>query len=220
MATPTTETYNSLEEAYNFFNEFLFENRLPECLITLQRKGKHSLGFFCPGKFESIEGKPSDELAMNPVHFAARDLIDTLSTLVHEMTHVEQQHFGKPGRRGYHNKAWGLLMKRVGLHPSNSGKPGGKETGQQMTHYIVERGQFEMHCNKLIKQGFLLRWADAESKKKDFEVGVNPDSPDKPKAVNRSNRIKFTCHKCQAQAWGKPSLKVVCGMCRTDMHPR
>jgi hypothetical protein len=30
----------------------------------------------------------------------------SLSTLVHEMAHLQQNHFGKSSRTGYHNKEW------------------------------------------------------------------------------------------------------------------
>ena len=40
------------------------------------------------------------------------------------MTHLEQAHFGKPSRNGYHNKEWADLMERVGLMPSDTGAPG------------------------------------------------------------------------------------------------
>lgn len=219
MATPTTETYNSLEEAYNFFNSRLFDGRLPPCLLTLQRKGKRTLGFFSPARFETEDGESSDELAMNPIHFTARELVDTLSTLVHEMTHVEQQHFGKPGRRGYHNKAWGSLMKRVGLYPSNTGKPGGKETGQQMTHYVMPGGAFEAASGELLARGFAFAWGEAGATKEG--EGDDPDDPDQPKKKpDRSNRIRFMCNACTAKAWGKPTLQVMCGRCKLDMLPR
>jgi hypothetical protein len=65
-----------------------------------------------------------------------------LATLVHEMVHLEQDHFGTPSRSGYHNKEWAAWMDRVGLTPSNTGAPGGKRTGQQVTHYIVPDGPF------------------------------------------------------------------------------
>lgn len=32
-----------------------------------------------------------------------------------------------------------------------------------------------------------------------------------PVAGNRSNRIKFRCPVCAAQAWGKPTLRLICG---------
>jgi hypothetical protein len=31
-------------------------------------------------------------------------------------------------------------MKEIGLHPSATGEPGGKETGKHMSHYIVSGG--------------------------------------------------------------------------------
>lgn len=41
----TTDTYSTLNEAFQFFNERLFNGALPTCLITLQRKGRAN-GFF------------------------------------------------------------------------------------------------------------------------------------------------------------------------------
>jgi hypothetical protein len=62
-----------------------------------------------------------------------------LSTLVHEMVHVWQQHCGTPSKRGYHNKEWATKMKSVGPQPSSTGMVGGKETGQRMSHYCNRR---------------------------------------------------------------------------------
>jgi hypothetical protein len=33
-------------------------------------------------------------------------------------------------------------MKEIGLQPSTIGQPGGKETGQSVTHYIIPGGAF------------------------------------------------------------------------------
>ena len=32
-----------------------------------------------------------------------------------------------------------------------------------------------------------------------------------PLPGNRSNRVKYRCPSCGAQAWGKPSLRLLCG---------
>ena len=48
--TPTSQTYLSLDDAFTFFNERLFGNRLPTCLITLQRH-RSAYGFFWCEKF-------------------------------------------------------------------------------------------------------------------------------------------------------------------------
>ena len=47
----------------------------------------------------------------------------------------------QPGRTGYHNREWASKMLEVGLVPSDTGQPGGKQTGQHMTHYIDPKGR-------------------------------------------------------------------------------
>jgi hypothetical protein len=107
---PTSKTYDGLTEAYAFFNARLFDGKLPSCLITMQRKAK-AYGYFAGGRFGSKDGSEiADEIALNPTHFKGRGLEDSLSTLVHEMAHLWQHHFGKPSRTGYHNKEWAACM--------------------------------------------------------------------------------------------------------------
>ena len=63
--TPTRQTYDELQQAYDFFNERLFSGRLPPCLITLQRE-KHTYGYFSSKRFVGrAAGDTTDELAMN-----------------------------------------------------------------------------------------------------------------------------------------------------------
>ena len=97
-------TYNELTIAYDHFNRELFNSQLPPCLITMQRKNK-AYGYFTGGRFGRRDGKEiTDEIALNPSHFRARTVEQSLSTLVHEMTHLKQHHFGKPSRTGYHKR--------------------------------------------------------------------------------------------------------------------
>ncbi len=217
--SPTNEAYLPLQEAYDFFNARLFNNELPLCLMTLQRKNKKVLGFVSRGNFaRQTSATRTDELAMNPSFLLTRSAIDVLSTIVHEQTHIWQFHVGKPGRRGYHNKEWGTKMKEVGLYPSSTGEPGGKETGEKMTHFIVADGPFQVRANELIARGFTLQWGEAPPE-------TNDNNEDEPggavakKKTDSSNRIRFKCPTCTAKAWGKPSLKIMCGKCRMDMKP-
>src|ERR1700728_4580148 len=160
-SNPTTNPYTSLDAAFAFFNARLFDGRLPACLITMQRS-KSAYGYFAGGRFGSKDGKEvTDEIALNPSHFHERSTEQSLSTLVHEMTHLEQHHFGKPSRSGYHNKEWPGLMKAVGLIPSDTGgAPGGKEIGQKVSHYIESGGRFQRVCAQLIEQGFRPLYAE------------------------------------------------------------
>ena len=88
-----------------YLNRTLFDGELPNCLITLQRS-KRSYGYFCGDRFGRADGLVTDEIALNPRYFHDRPVADVLSTLAHEMAHLWQHHYGKPGRGRYHNREW------------------------------------------------------------------------------------------------------------------
>ena len=96
-STPTAQNYTELQRAYDHFNQALFESALPACLITLQRE-KRTCGYFSHQRFADLDGRTTDEIALNPAYFAVVPLVETMQTLVHEMVHLWQAHFGKPGR--------------------------------------------------------------------------------------------------------------------------
>ena len=108
------------------------------------------LGYFLGDRFVCID-KPediTDEIALNPAGFADRTSMQTMSTLVHEMVHLWQHHFGKTSRAGYHNREWAAKMHEVGLIPTDTGDLGGKETGQKVTHIIEDGGRFQKACDE------------------------------------------------------------------------
>lgn len=229
---PTQETYEELQQAYDWFNKALFGFTLPPCLITLQRN-KRTFGFFCGSRFVNRHGLKTDEIAMNPAFFAVRPVEDVLSTLAHEMVHLWQHHFGKPGRRGYHNREWGMKMKDIGLHPSHTGQPGGKETGEQMTHFILADGTYIKACRGLLATRFALSWYDrfpaqvevvmpsgggVETSLAPIDAVGGLDVVTDPVASDRSNRHKYQCPGCGINAWGKPHLHLVCGSCQVDLN--
>jgi SprT-like family len=195
--------YRAFQEAYDFFNTELFEDSLPNVLVTLQRHA-HSLGYFAPERFSGrTEKAVVHELALNPDGFTERTDEEILSILVHEMAHVWQQSHGKPGRRGYHNKQWAAKMKEIGLQPSDTGAPGGKEVGQRMAHYIVKGGAYAQAYARLKARGFQLHWQSAMEGK---EKG----------APKKSSKTKFTCPDCGQNAWAKPDAHLICGACHDD----
>jgi len=156
---PTEETYAELQQAFNFFNDTLFSGDLPAGLITLQRK-KHSCGYFSAQRFVNRAGDKTDEIALNPAYFAVRPLEEVMGTVVHEMAHQWQAHYGSPGRRRYHNDQWADKMEELGLMPSDTGRPGGKRTGESMSHYIIDGGPFQIACRQLLTTFFRLSWMD------------------------------------------------------------
>lgn len=210
MAAPTNPTkkaYNDLTVAYDFFNGRLFGGRLPPCLITMQRKNK-AYGYFAGGRFGTRDGEEvTDEIALNPSHFKARSDADSLSTLVHEMVHLQQHHYGKPSRAGYHNKEWAVMMRAVGLIPSDTGAEGGRETGQAVSHYIERGGAFERACADLVsRHGFTVPYIEL------WEEGAG-----RKRKAKAASKTKYTCPGCGANAWAKPKTRLVCGDCDEAM---
>lgn len=201
MRDHTKEIYSELTKAYDYFNDTLFNGKLPRCIIVMQRK-RGAAGYFWGKKWENHDEEHADELALNPDVLRSATVIDTLDTLVHEMCHVEQFHFGTPSRNGYHNKEWGTMMHAVGLIPSDTGKEGGKATGQRMTDYPEEGGLFMLAAEAFIESGFNLDWFSNAA----------------PKAAAKKNKTKFTCLDCDAHAWGKPELNITCGDCDSPMY--
>ena len=163
-------------------------------------------GYFSGDRWSNSDGELADEIALNPEHFGTRSIEDVLSTLVHEMVHLWQHHFGKPGRRRYHNKQWAEKMEAVGLGPTDTGKPGGNRTGESMSHFIVKDGSYAKSVAKLLTRGFELSWVD--------RAGGTARRKKKKKVF----RVKYTCSKCSVNAWAKPGVKLVCGICKKRMH--
>jgi predicted SprT family Zn-dependent metalloprotease len=205
MQDPTAITYDELTVAYDHFNARLFDGQLPKCLITMQRKGK-TFGYFAGARFATHDGtEVTDEIALNPAHFRSRSIGQSLSTLVREMVHLQQYHHGKPSRAGYHNRQWATLMRLVGLVPSSTGTPGGKQIGQHVGHYVEPGGRFERACQALLAGGFVLPYAD---------IGQDGEARKKKAA----SKTKYICPGCAANAWAKPETQLVCGACRHAME--
>ena len=194
----TQAEYESFQRAYDFFNKELFGGALPPVLVTLQRKAR-SRGYFSAERFAGRSSRETaHELALNPDHFGRTDE-EILSTLVHEMCHVWQETLGKAPRKSYHDREWAAKMKEVGLFPSHTGEPGGKETGQRVTHYIIADGAFAASFARLRSAGFALRWQSRVD-----------EGGQRKKAASKT---KYTCPNCGRNAWAKPDSELICGGC-------
>ncbi len=204
---PTKVSFDALQTAFDFFNKELFEGKLPQCIILLHRK-KNAHGYFWAERFGSRADKKMtiDEIALNPSTMGTRDVTAVLSTLVHEMVHMEQQHFGKPPKSAYHNKEWAEWMKRVGLIPSTTGSPGGAETGPKCSHYIEKGGVFEKAAAKLLKTGLTLPYSERHFTEKETT------------RAKAKQKVKYICEECDAKVWGKPGMNVICGDCDEVME--
>ena len=221
---PTPQTYAELQQAYDHFNDVLFHGELPACLLTLQRE-KRTQGYFSAKRFVHRDGQTyTDEIALNPAFFSVVPPKEIMQTIVHEMVHAWQYHFGTPGRRCYHNQEWATKMEAIGLMPSSTGQVGGAKTGEKMSDYPITGGAFEQACDQLLGgPRFSISWLDRFPPEPPSEGrSAGPRTPlalsaaleaaiQLPQGDNKSHRVKHRCARCGNQAWSKPGMKLACG---------
>lgn len=195
--TPTEQQTNTLQELYNYYNAELFKGELPNIILSLSRAGSaHTGGFFAPSRWvgKNTETKALHEISLSP-ETLRKEPKTIVSILVHEMVHLWQHEYGKPSRSCYHNSEWADKMESIGLMPSDTGEKGGKRTGQQITHYIIENGKFEKAYEKMDKNLLLpFEHVPLEQKK-------------------TKNKTKYICVGCGAKVWGKEKLRIKCKDC-------
>ena len=224
---PTLEFYDLFQKMFDHFNEFLYNNELPNCMIVITRKN-NVFGYYAKGRWINGNNQKTDELAINPLFFNKCPLLEILQTMAHEMCHLWQEHLGTPSRRTYHNKEWGDKMISIGLMPSNTGKEGGKTTGQQMMEYPIQNGLFLNVARKLIEDKFFTKlWFDISLNLATNEINLDDlseildssvsfDNEEKP--VKDKSKIKYQCVDCKTNVWGKPDLYIICGGCNKDFE--
>jgi len=199
---PTKEQFDAYQAAFGYFNEKLFNQKLPAVILNFSRRAR-AYGFFAPERWRTNGDSPvlTHEISLNPT-LMERGPKDVYSTLVHELCHLNQHENGSPSKNGYHNREWGKMMKEVGLCPSNTGAEGGKETGHRISHYIVPGGKFEQ-AFVAIPQEFILPWnGTVEGKLK----------------VQAPKRVKYHCAACDFNVYStKTDLKLVCGSCQHEI---
>ena len=205
---------SALQKAYRYFNSVLFFNSLNECFFTFSSSYKVA-GFFIRKMWMHKENtnKKFHEISLSK-NILRYEPIVVFSTLVHEMVHLWQFEQGRPSKNNYHNKEWAWKMRDVGLIPSHTGKAEGKETGEKMSHYIESGGRFEIAFEKMPKE-FLLPLTTYESKELLPPVKGNKETNEEKETLikRRKKKQKYFCANCNAKVWGKPNLKIICGIC-------
>ena len=119
-------------------------------------------------------------------------------------------------------------METVGLMPSDTGQPGGKRTGQHMTHYLTKEGRYEQAFHTMPEE-YKLPFTSLEgdwmqslpagtggskvkSGKSEMPVGANVAAGIARGGKSRE-KTKYNCPDCGINVWGKPELNLSCGDC-------
>lgn len=194
----TLKLFGALQGAYNYFKVRLFKDRLSPAVLTLNRNTR-SGGYYMRSAWVDETQNVLPEINISPATLQLSPL-DVMSILVHEMTHHFQHLHGNPGRAGYHNKEFAKFMFCLGLQCSSTGEPGGKQTGERMSHFVLPGGTFHNAFEQMPNE-YLLPFKDFNLQKKFTSFSI------------KKIKIKYQCTGCGINVWGKPNLHIVCEQC-------
>lgn len=204
----TVEQMTAMQGAYDYFNKTLFGSALTQCVLTLNRS-RNVYGYFCPAVWTDGGEIKAAEIALNPdfIHNGdeERTIKEVYSTLVHEMVHFWQEMEGTAPRRCYHNKDFSEKMEYVGLMTSNTGKEGGKRTGQNISHYIIPNGAYDKAFAEMPAE-YILPFKTCLSMQKN-----------RKKVKKAPAKVTYICPICGQKVRGKEGLNIVCGDCKVVM---
>lgn len=198
---PTIKIAQAYQEAYEYFNEALFEpmfgEKLPHVVLNLSRKGKGTVAFFAPSRWKSIKaGEEHAEISLVP-EWTNRPVKEVFSSLCHEMAHFKDHLDETSCKNGYHGTAWFKIMKRIGL-PGKSAKGNSK---YNVTHDIEPGGPFDKAFAAMpnhLKMPFVGTVT--------YKAAKNPDSL-------QGVRTKYECPSCGLNVRGKVGLDLNCNTC-------
>lgn len=222
---PTLDIARTLQLAADRINRDLFEAKLPEVAVCLDRRAG-SRGYFRADALQCDDGRVVDQIGLNPTHIAVAGPYEALRCLTRLRAHQWRQKIcaqasaGRAGTPGYCDKPLAKVLELIGLNPSSSGQPGGRRTGYGISDYVVEGGPFDLLAREMLIAGELLTWRDsAVSVAEEFGFGSSCRTIKQPKP--RQTRSKFTCPniECGQNAWAAHRAQLRCGFCDLPMQP-
>lgn len=188
--------YEVLYKAFDLFNEHYFDNELPPCMITLQKKRPNNNGSFMaePTWFNTQFDDETYEININPINMN-RDPEEILETLLHEMVHYY-----------------------CTLHNIKDVKSGGKHTIEYKnvceSHGLnceldEDKGYNQTNLNE---ESIKLVEDLIEEYKNDFWYMMVEKKPVK------KSLFKYICSSCGMKAYAKAEKSIVCGDCGCELE--
>lgn len=199
------------EKCFNVLNAKLFNNQIPACMITLNRNRLVADGMFILNSFHDSQDSDVQlsEICINSDNFANHDAMHVLSVIAHEMCHYKDclmalEKGDKPARTNYHTQRFADIMLSIGLQTSDTGYEGGAHKGQTMSQYVIEGGKFEAVAQKIIDDGFAIKWHSL------------CQNPVKPKKAGKK-KVKYMCQ-CEVAVWADKPVNLMCADCNTSLQ--
>ena len=182
--------YEVLYKAFDLFNEHYFDNELPHCMITLQKKRPNKNADFIvePIWFSTKSDDEFYQININPINMN-REPEEILSSLLHEVIHYYcTLHKIKDCKQKVHTTAYKEVAENHGLHVEYD-----DDIGWSITSLNEETIELVKDLIEEYKNDFVYMYIEKKPVKK--------------------SQFKFVCPQCQAKIYGKMETDVYCGQC-------
>lgn len=188
--------YEVLYKAFGLFNEHYYDNELPNCMITLQKKRDNNLGSFItePIWFNKNSDDEIYEININPINMN-REPSEILGTLNHEMVHYycTLHNIKDVKSGGKHTIEYKNVCESHGLNCELD-----EDKGYNQTSLNEESIELVKDLIEEYKNDFLYMFVEKKPVKK--------------------SQFKFTCPQCGAKIYGKVGTDVYCGQCGVQLE--
>ncbi|WP_052754570.1 hypothetical protein [Calothrix sp. 336/3] len=181
--SPNLELWVSYDQAFEYFNEQLFNASLPPCILTFNAKGR-SWGYFKRGTWARLGEKNLHEICLNPWLLTLDDDL-IFQMLVRCMVNLWEHTHGEPSKiERYCSVEFTKKMAEIGL-------PCEEACGLNLKHKVDEQGRYAAIRPDAVSHFFPLK---------------NQVQLEKP----RKTRIKYECPACGFSAMASSGGKLFC----------
>ena len=216
LTQPAIEEADALTSAFEYLNEELFDNMLPMVKLSLTRNPRVKKGHFAENAWVDEDGTEWHEIAINAQWYAeVQDWRLAMTTMVHEMGHLEQADKGTAGRESYHNVEYVTRMREMGVDSIDpeSGDP--VSSGDRVSSALIPGSKLEQSLLDMPEEyifPYLPKLFPDDPPIPPKQQGVPTPEPKK-----RGVKTKYSCAKCGLNMWGKPDSRIACLDCNREM---
>lgn len=188
--------YEVLYKAFDLFNEHYFDNELPPCMITLQKKRENNYGHFMaePTWFNTQSDDETYEININPINMN-REPEEILATLEHEICHYycTLHNIKDVKSGGKHTIEYKNVCESHGLNCELDEDKGYNQTSLNEESIELVKDLIEEYKNDF--------WYMYITKK---EV--------------KKTQFLYTCPNCGLKAHAKAEKNIICGDCGVNLE--
>lgn len=185
--------YEVLYKAFDLFNEHYFNNELPKCMITLQKRKENKLGDFVVEPIWFNENQDEFyQININPINMK-REPNEILSTLLHEICHYYcTLHNIKDYKQKVHTTNYRDVAVGHGLTCEYD-----DNIGWSITSLNDESIELIKDLIEEYKDDFIFMHIEKKPVKK--------------------NLFKYVCNSCGLKVYTKAEKNVICGDCGCEL---